>query len=970
MEQPPDASAPPRKKKKKMPSAVRKFLDLEAKRGRDESSSASSELEFDERGDPIVSEKKKPKAPKKKREVVKLSSDESNSGDSRDDQDISSLIADESQEESTNAKPPSPSFYRALENNNSDIASPEESSNTRSNEEEPKGTVPPLAEAILDLEILPEAPTLPVTADAPQAAPVPALPPVHALADNEIGDIIDAPIRVLPPVSNVRVQGAPDGGGGLAQAPEANQAQAPAAAAPAEEDPDAAPLAFHNHYHVLLIVSRAIADEYRTLASADDPLLHSGAQEDFYEHHVKLLMMMQGFGDVKVSKTPKKQGRWWFAGGLRYVLLSSDCSQVAAFLTAVNMQMMRGQFRQAHMRVFEEKLAFIPGALSMIENLMYALRTVTGSPGLPKGARKGIPSLSNRYDRAQWTPIDNLPLIPKPIQDRISFDLRITDYLVKNQYRIKQNIRGEWTFHKRIEGMYFAYKEAFGSLEDFKAHLMALGGRWEVQLKTYAIGNWNTEFGVFAKARLPKLQRDWHWCEFKSSAKRHFSNTGGGWLYIADDPHVKSDNTAKRYEDAQKYSSQESLSLQGDWYWGMPAWWPLPGSIAVQEEDSKGKPLPSKFKKLTRRRVNMFLHESMVIGVPGADGAVTRMKAAEFVKAHLVGHAVGFSDEREGMLCEFDSIFESMDERESDDQIRRPVDWYRIVEPYRYPCCLDHDMRPHRDDPTLKRCYRTTGTQNCYYYDHPLPHNHADPEPYRGLGVEDWERRLLDRFRGAIEPTFMFRKPCLLVWGESNFGKSSMFAAFTDNKGGMFPSDAHFICGDGSKADVMAGLKAGVEVRIAVFTDFDPMESFPKVGILKRFTEGGKQGARGMRQNTSRADADFYKMYECNPHYEWKKDEDTGARVKVPCKGHTPYDNGNPLGPHYDALRTFDNRLENIHLQLPVRSGYRDLDLRYNILANSIDLLVELATLRYIPQARRNKWSLGRNFKIVNLKDL
>jgi hypothetical protein len=107
--------------------------------------------------------------------------------------------------------------------------------------------------------------------------------------------------------------------------------------------------------------------------------------------------------------------------------------------------------------------------------------------------------------------------------------------------------------------------------------------------------------------------------------------------------------------------------------------------------------------------------------------------------------------------------------------------------------------------------------------------------------------------------------------------------------------------------------------------------------------------ARGMKENSGRVAASFFKIFDANYAY----DKDGIKRA---------YDNGNPFGPHYDPSGALSNRIEALHWGIPVERA--DPALRENIIRDSIEVLVYLVRLRYVHLANRNKWRQTREYDV------
>lgn len=705
-------------------------------------------------------------------------------------------------------------------------------------------------------------------------------------------------------------------------------------------------LRYHPHFHICLWYSKIAVSNRK----GETP-------EYFIDFNLIQQRLRTHFLDVLVSQVRQQSRLFEIIGAERYWLIAHDCTLVSDFLRATNAQTAPFQFRIGWEHLYAHKIKHIPYWEQQYDHYLWAMRTKV------KG-RKGFLSLSDRYDRArELTDAKVLAMIQVPggYSERTSFNLKLRSYLLEHNIKLKRTPQGDWQAFKLIDGMTYSYSLYCSTLEQLKASLISISEGWNNEVTKYANGNWNTEFGAQALGNFPLLKRDWHWVEF-APVDRLFGY-GGGWFYIVDDPNLECDNASERRKLIEKYCKEEHRQAQGDFYRNLPKWWPLPGFTTCYRED--GTPY-------TRTYENGFLYRDSIYHCPITKRDYTMV---EFVGERLKDEkgnlrVCGFYDQRPGKML----LFDQPDTEAGDARWTGPPNWLSLVEPYKCEPCPAHTWERHSSTSPYWRCTTKIGNRCCSLQrvkgagDSPP----AERERLCALGPEFWVFDLMDVFRGAIEVECWVRKRSLMIYGDSSLGKSTVMAPFTDNKGCLFPRDAFFVSGDGTKADVLAGLADDSDIKIAVFEDFDPIKSFPEVSLLKVFLDGGKIGARKMRQNTTRVDVNFPKFFNANPKYIYKtiqlitgkKDEKHEVKRRVLAPGHDPNkkDAGNPFGPHYDVDNALSNRVSVIRWNIKT-SDEMDTTLRERVIEESIDILVYLARLRYVPLQRRSKWTQARQLR-------
>jgi hypothetical protein len=696
-------------------------------------------------------------------------------------------------------------------------------------------------------------------------------------------------------------------------------------------------LKYHPHFHICLWYSKiAVTDRKGENA------------EHFIDFNLLQHRLLRHFPDVLVSQVRQQSRLYEIIGAERYWLIASDCTLVTDLLTATNAQTDAFQFRIAWENLFAHKVKSLRYWEQQYDHYLWTLRTNVC-------ARKGFKSLSDRYDRAQELTDKNalaLVQLPGGYSDRTSFNLKLRSFLFEHNFKLRRTPQGEWQAFKLIEGMNFSYKLACPTLEHLKALLIGTSEGWNNEVTKYANGNWNTEFGAQALGNFPLLVRDWHWVEFASDQY----GFGGGWFYIVDDPNRECENTERRRALMRMYCKEEHQKAQGNFYRNLPEWWPLPGHTTVYMRDGR---------VITRDYENGFLYRNSLYRCP-----ITKREwnMVEFVEDKLAGKTCGFYDTRPARLVHLDQP----DSEEGDARWTGPRNWLSLLEPYKCEPCPRHEWERRSDNPLYWRCRTMIGNRPCSMKK-VMGRGANGEEPPRerhrlsALGPEFWICDLMDIFRGAIETEHWYRKRSLMIYGESSLGKSTVMAPFTDNEGCLFPRDAFFVAGDGTKADILAGLAEDAEIKIAVFEDFDPKKSFPDVALLKVFLDGGKIGARQMRKNTTRVSANFPKFFNANPHMSMGTVTFFGKEVRrlIPTEGHmaNKKDAGNPFGPHYDPDNALSNRCSVVRWNIDNTGEEMDTLLRDRVIHESIDILVYLARLRYVPLKRRSTWLQARKYR-------
>lgn len=305
----------------------------------------------------------------------------------------------------------------------------------------------------------------------------------------------------------------------------------------------------------------------------------------------------------------------------------------------------------------------------------------------------------------------------------------------------------------------------------------------------------------------------------------------------------------------------------------MPMWWPLPGRYYVPTSIVKQKNGKTDIKYSLRKFENCFLHK----GGYWLDHEGRKICVDDFVRTNLVyinrnfdppkvevGNSCGYHDTLPGRM----KLIDQPHTAKGDAAWPGPEAWLSIVEPYKRQHCAGHQWTDYQQNDPHKPAVYECGlchihekgihrpTCASHLWDRPRnPEYVSEAErltvdfrcrncpslklfeynedgartgvriitrsefgppptaPHKSWGYDVWAHDFMDPLRGAFEVEYWVRKRNVAIFGDSNLGKTSAWLLLTDEGGVFDPMDC-FVVGDGTKADVMAGLRPGIRIMV------------------------------------------------------------------------------------------------------------------------------------------------------------
>jgi len=695
------------------------------------------------------------------------------------------------------------------------------------------------------------------------------------------------------------------------------------------------------------------------------------------------------FDDAKVSPL---HGRYIgaYMGAERYWQIACDCNLLGDLLWATNAQATAAgppshynngrnpernpwrRFRQAFEHLIESAVVSIPNYVAIYENYLYHLRTVADG-------RSGFPSLSDRYDRAQASEIGPAigELLGKEVLFNMKFDWVLNDRQLKlwdsPTGKVRLMERRRYTDDSGIEcRMMHSYapvtfkgtKKVVEGLANIKAWLMNLNiGFADKMFKNGSKAGWDKEENFKSQVMhgmCPSrvLRLDYHWVE------------GPTWYYyVLADPNAPNEEREKWVEQAIPDKDMRDAAYAAGNKRNLPAWFPLPGSwfdnprlpsLTVLSAPGTERPIDDEIKP--RILMNGFLYKNTEY-LDHVSGKIRTID--DLIKEQLGGSECGFCDPRLESFnaltgaCNFDHEYTE----EGDRSARLPNYWSQVSNFYGQNPCKQHSWKRCVGHPSGENNMWTCRYKTCVRHLREAAvrgegeYNEPHEQSLRTWGPYFWRYDFMDGLRNCILPSDYFHKQkAVALIGERNSGKSTLTRPF-GAEGRIFLHEEVMVPGDGTKADILAGLHENVKIFHGA--EFKPKKTFPDEAVLKKFLEGGKISARGMRVNSSYRECDFPKIFDMNFEYATitHKDPQTGEMIKEhrPVPGwNAGEDDGNPFGKNYDPSEAMRERITVAitHHRIGGASG----DVIKIVEHESMDVFFFLAELRYVPIEERSTW--------------
>lgn len=704
--------------------------------------------------------------------------------------------------------------------------------------------------------------------------------------------------------------------------------------------PPAEPLPTHTlaglpHYHITLWLTNVVGTEHAEVNQIQR-------------------LLEQYFDDMKISP-PRRNHLANSMGAERYWLIASDCNTCGDFLHIVNHQNAglpsefkfkhpnpARQFRQSFEHLFEKRVRHIHGWLRVYENYLWSLKTVSEG-------RAGFPSLSDRYDSAERG--EQHVNLGTPLHDKTQFNIKFNGLLVEKNWRLWDK-NGKWCLMEPVSPLHqHSYKILCEGINKIRAHLCSFSDvGWQDQVVRHS-QSWDKDFSFIAEGicRDRLLRLDYRWVELTNA-----------YYFIVADPNADPSEMRKDYLSRSVTDEKALHDTIRRTPRNMPVWWPLPGSIIYRDDD--GAPT-------LRTYVNGFLYK----GTHYIDVISKKWTPIEeLVVASLGGAACGFHDTRlwqhpydkslpfdRPWDVENDSLYSPLPER-----------WLQVIGPYSHNPCEGHYWIQLSEpaDGSIYQCSKMgcglklkgrlnskVAFENGKKVKVPV-YERPTQTKLESWGPATWER-CMTMLRNCIisaPEDYIPKQRSLVLMGEGDKGKSSVTGPF-GSEGKIFRHEEVMVVGDGTPADRLAGL--GNHVRIFHGAEFDPYTSFPvKDGkaVAKKFLEGGRIPARGMKTNSENRTCNFPKLFDCNPKY-FKRQTNGEWEDKLARGWNGDADAGNPFGPDYDPTNAFEKRLEVLVMRIPLENIDRSV-VDHIKQEESMDVAFYLWELHFVPPERRHLW--------------
>jgi len=742
------------------------------------------------------------------------------------------------------------------------------------------------------------------------------------------------------------------------------------AAAAIEQAPIVHTLANLPHYHVVLWITEACGI-------------------DWTDANQVQRLLLPYFDDPKVSRLHGKYVGAYM-GAEKYWLTACDCNLLGDLIWATNGQATAAgppsrysggrnpernpwrRFRQAFEHLIESAVVAIPNYVALYENYLYHLRTVADG-------RSGFPSLSDRYDRAQLVELG--PLIGDMLGKEVLFNIKFNWVLNDRQLKLWDSPTGKVRLMERRRytddsGMECRMQHSYApvkfpgtknkiveGLANIKAWLMNLNlGFADKMFKNGSKAGWDKEENFKSQVMhgmcpTRVLRLDYHWVE------------GPTWYYyVLADPNAPNEEREKWVEQSIPDKAMRDEAYACGNKRNLPTWFPLPGSwfdnprlpsLAMMLEHGRERPLDEELRP--RILQNGFLYKNTEY----LDHVTAKLRPIEdLVKEQLSGAECGFCDPRLESFnaltgaCHFDHEYTEAGDRDA----RMPHYWLQVANFYGMGPCKQHSW---------KRALNHEKGDNMWICRYEGCGRHAREAAVRGegelsepteqtlrtWGYQFWRYELMDGLRHCVLPSDYYHKQKAVAFiGVPNSGKSTLTRPF-GAEGRIYIHEEAMVPGDGTKADILAGLHENVKIFHGA--EFVPKKSFPDVAVIKKFLEGGKISARGMRTNSSYRECDFPKIFDMNFafHSTVHKDKQTGEVIKEdkPVEGwNAGHDDGNPFGPTYDPSEALRERIcaAITHHRIGGATG----DIIKIVESESMDVAFFLWELRYVPIEERSTW--------------